>query len=234
MPLSRLRSPFARGAAAGAAAGLLSATVAFWLLEPVLRRAVALEGGGAGPVSRTLQERLGAPVGFIVVGVAYGLLLAAVDRGARAGGTPWRRSLLLSAALFTGLVAFPQLRYPGNPPGVGDPATIGARTGAYLGAVAVGVLLVALLALAARALADDGRLDPARQVLLVAAGLVAAGLLWALLPDNPDRADVPAQLLWDFRVRSLGLNALLWLALGAAYGGLALRAADRSPAATAA
>ncbi len=33
--------------------------------------------------------------------------------------------------------------YPANPPGVGDSATIAARTGTYLGAVALGVAVVA-------------------------------------------------------------------------------------------
>lgn len=190
----------------------------------MLRQAIALEDAGGQPlVSRTVQERLGAPLGFVLIGVAFGLVLAAVDRGVRPGGTPWRRSLVLAAALFAGIVAFPQLRYPGNPPGVGDPDTIGARTGDYLGAVLVGVLLVALVALAARALADAGRLDPARQVLLVTGALVLAATCWALLPDPTGDAAVPAELLWDFRTRSLGLNALLWLSLGAVYGALGSR-----------
>lgn len=227
-----MRSSVARGAASGAAAGLLTATVAFLWLEPVLRRAVALEDtGGDALVSRTLQERLGAPLGFVVVGVAFGLLLAAVDRVLRAGGRPWSRSLLLTGALFAGLVAFPQLRYPANPPGVGDPDTIGARTGDYLAALVVGVLLVAIVGLAARSLAEQGRLVPVTQCLLTAGAVVLTALCWALLPDARDAVAAPADLVWDFRIRSLGLNALLWLVLGAAYGALSLREATaRRPA----
>lgn len=218
-----MHSRFARGALSGGAAGLLAATVGYVLLEPTLRAAIALEGGGEGPVSRSVQERLGAPVGFVLTGIALGLLLAAVDRLVRAGGAPWRRALLLTGALFTALVAVPQLRYPPNPPGVGDPDTIGDRTGAFLLAVALGVVLVALVALALRQLHDAGRLGPAQQVLVVGAGLAVVSLCWAVLPGASDPAAVPATLLWDFRIRSLGVTALLWAALGATYGALALR-----------
>ena len=227
-----MRSPVARGALSGAAAGLLAAAVAFVVLEPVLRDAVALEAAGDGPVSRAVQERVGAPLGYVLVGTALGLVLAVVDRAVRPAGRPWRRSLVLTGALFAALVAVPQLRYPPNPPGVGDPETLGTRTSAYLAAVVAGLLVVGVVALAARALSDAGRLDPARQVLLVAGALALTTMAWLLLPDAADPADVPADLLWDFRVRSLGVTALLWTALGLTYGALAERAArDRVAAA---
>lgn len=220
-----MRSPFVRGASSGAAAGLLAATAGYVLLEPSLRAAIALEGGGGGDglVSRGVQERLGAPVAFVLTGLALGLVLAAVDRWVRPGGTPWRRTWLLTGALFTALVAVPQLRYPANPPGVGDPDTIGDRTGAFLLAVALGVVVVALVGLVLRQLHDAGRLGPAQQVLVVAAGLALVATCWAVLPADDDPVEVPATLLWDFRIRSLGVSALLWAALGATYGALSLR-----------
>ena len=229
-----MRSPFVRGALSGAAAGLLAATVAYVLLEPTLRAAIALEGGtDDGLVSRSIQERLGAPVGFVLTGLALGLILAAVDRGVRAGGSSWQRSWWLTLALFTALVAVPQLRYPANPPGVGDPETIGDRTGAYLLAIALGVVVVAMVGVALRQLHETGRLGPAQQVLAAGAGLTLVAICWAVLPDYEDPIDVPATLLWDFRIRSLAVTTLLWAALGATYGALALRqqARDQPPVA---
>ncbi len=54
------------------------------------------------------------------------------------------------------------------------------------------------------------------------AGVVAYGLLLVLLPATPGGADaaVPAELVWEFRVRSLGGLALLWLGLGLGLGWL--------------
>lgn len=225
-----MRSPFLRGALSGAAAGLLAATVAFFLLEPVLREAIALEGGTEdGLVSRSVQERLGAPIGFVLTGVAFGLLLAAVDRAVRPGGRPWARSLTLTGALFSAVVAVPQLRYPPNPPGVGDPETIGARTAGYLLAIAVGIAVVGLVATMLRRMHDVHELTPGRQVGVVTGGLVLVALAWLLLPGSSDPGDVPADLVWDFRVRSLGVSALMWSALGATYGALALRASSARP-----
>lgn len=219
-----MRSPFVRGAASGVAAGLLAATVAYVVLEPSLRAAIALEGGGDdGLVSRGVQERLGAPVGFVLTGLALGLVLAAVDRAVRSGGTPWQRAWWLGLALWTALVAVPQLRYPANPPAVGDPDTIGDRTGAYLLAIALGVMVVALVGLAVRQLHDAGRLGPAQQVATVAVGLALVAVCWTALPGNDDPVDVPATLLWDFRIRSLAVTTLLWAGLAAGYGALGLR-----------
>jgi hypothetical protein len=227
-----MRSRFARGAAAGAAAGLVAATLAFFWLEPVLREAIALEGGGTiaddGIVSRSVQERVGAPLGFVLVGLAFGLVLAAVDRAARPSADPWRRALVLTGGVALAAFVVPQLRYPANPPGVGDPETVTSRTGAYLVAVVLGALIAVLVAIAWRTLADDtGRVPPGSQVGVVAGALLLVALTWLALPSSGDPVEVPAALLWDFRIRSLGVTALLWVVLGATYGALTLRTAAR-------
>ena len=122
----------------------------------------------------------------------------------------------------------PFLRYPANPPGVGDPATIGLRTGAWLAAIVIG------LAVVAAAWQVHGRLraasEPARH--LAVAGVLVAGtaLLW-LLPANPDPVDTPAEVIWPFRMLSLLAIALLWAALGAGFGLAGVRAARTAGAA---
>jgi predicted cobalt transporter CbtA len=63
-----------------------------------------------------------------------------------------------------------------------------------------------------------------------AAGLTAVlvALVLVLVPDNPDTiaADVPAVVVWDFRLASLGQLLVLWAALGLAAGWLLDRAAQ--------
>ena len=59
-------------------------------------------------------------------------------------------------------------------------------------------------------------------VALVGALLVTAGYL--LLPDSGDAVDLPASVVWDFRIRSLGVLALLYACLGAVFGLLTERA----------
>ena len=58
-----MRNVFLRGALAGAAAGLLTSVAAYVWLEPVLSRAIELEGPADGEpvVSRRTQQLLGLP-----------------------------------------------------------------------------------------------------------------------------------------------------------------------------
>lgn len=220
----------ARGALAGAAGGLLAGVVAALLVEPVIDRAIALEDAAAAAsgepaggelVSRTTQQFLGLPFGTMIAGVAVGLLFALAYRLLPPAGDLWRRSTVLGAAAFTAVVLIPQVRYPANPPAVGDPDTIVDRTVAYLLVLALGVLVVLGAALAVRALQSRGWSRPVRQLTVAAGSAVVVGVGYAVLPDSGDAITVPADLLWDFRLRSLAVNVTLWSALAVAFGLLA-------------
>lgn len=220
-----MRNVFVRGAAAGAVAGLLTSLAAYFWLEPVLSRAIALEGpsDGHGPVSRETQKLLGMPTGFLLVGLALGLLFAAVYRALPSDTTAWRRSTALAAAGFVALALVPQLRYPANPPGVGDPETIAGRTGSYLLAVGLGVAVVAGGYAALRNLRDRGLAASTRHAVVAATIVVTVAVGYLLLPDSGDSVDAPAALVYDFRIRSIGLLALLYALLGGVFGALTER-----------
>ena len=231
-----MRNVFVRGAVSGAAAGLLTSGAAYVFLEPTLDAAIALEGpsDGEGPVSRETQKLLGMPLGFLFAGLALGLLFAVAYRVLPARAEPWRRSLGLAAGGFAALALIPQLRYPANPPGVGDPETISGRTSAYLLAVALGVLVVSGAYAGARALQARGVSAPVRHSAVAVLAVVAVAIGFALLPDNTDPVGAPAALVWQFRIRSIGLLVLLYAALGAVFGALTLRShPTAAPASTA-
>ena len=63
------------------------------------------------------------------------------------------------------------------------------------------------------------------------AGAYAAAVTvaWLVFPANPDAIEVPANLIWHFRIQSLGGNAILWVVAGTVFGFLADRATARSP-----
>ena len=107
------------------------------------------------------------------------LALGEVERDAG----PARTALGLGAIAFVVLYLVPFLKYPPNPPSVGDPATIGDRTALYFGMLAISVL-AAIAALRLRVQALD-RLGPDRAtpaaigafvLVVVAAGLVMPGV----------------------------------------------------------
>ena len=226
-----MRNVLARGAVAGGAAGLVTSLAAYVWVEPVLTAAIALEGpsDGEGPVGRQTQKLLGMPVGFLLLGIALGLVFAVVYRRLPAVASAWSRSLGLAVAGLTALALVPQLRYPANPPGVGDPETVGARTVSYLLAVTLGIAVVAGAYAALRTLRARGVPPSVRQpaVVVGAVTVVAAGYL--LLPDSGDAVHPPAALVYDFRIRSLGLLVMLYATLGALFGILSERAEKRLP-----
>jgi hypothetical protein len=144
---------------------------------------------------------------------------------------PWRRAVRLAGAGFVGVSVIPFLRYPANPPAVGDPGTVDARTRLYLVAVLIGLVAVAAAWRLHRRLLGRGVAEPLRQLAVV--GIVLLGLAATfLLPGVVEASDAPAELIWGFRMASLATLATLWFGLGAVFGLLGERAtrALRRPA----
>lgn len=218
-----MRSLASRGATAGGVAGLVSSAWSLVLVEPVLQRAIDLEGAADGPVSRSVQRLVGLPAGTVLVGVALGLLFALAYRAVPSGADPWTRSLALALGGFLALVLIPQLVYPASPPGVGSSATIGQRTDTYLAAVLLGTTVVLAGYVALRDLARRGVPAPVRQTAVMAAAVVIVAVGYALLPPSPDSVEAPASLVWQFRMLSIGGLAVLFAVLGAGFGALSVR-----------
>lgn len=208
---------------------MLTSIAAYVVVEPVLEGAIALEGGGEGPIGRQTQKLLGLPIGLLLIGLSLGLLFALAYQLLPSTSDAWHRSLGLALGGFLALALTPQLRYPANPPGVGDPDTITGRTSSYLLAVALGVAVVTTSYWALRTLARKGIRPSVRQPLVVLAGVLVVTAGYLLLPDSGDPNDLPASLVWDFRIRSLGVLALLYASLGTIFGLLTERA-ERSVA----
>ncbi len=179
------------------------------------------------PVSRAVQSTVGLGVALLLYGTALGGIFAmafAFCYG-RVGALQSRTTALLVGGLgFIAMFLVPFVKYPGNPPAVGDPDTIGRRTALYFVMMAVSVLAAAGSVLVARSLA--ARLGNWNAVLVAAGGYVAvvalAGLLMPAVNEMP--ADFPATLLWRFRLASAGVQLVLWGTLGLLFGALTNRA----------
>jgi hypothetical protein len=223
-----------RGMAAGLLAGLLAGLFALFIGEPFVDQAIRLEEAAAGGHGEEVFGRSTQKVGLffatglfgVTVGGMFGIAYA-YFRGRLASGSEWYRSLSLAGAVFAGAFLFPYVKYPANPPTVGDPETIGDRTAAYFTMVALSLLVVLAAWHAARRLRERGISAPVRQ-LAVGLGVVAAvGTLFFVLPDAPDPGGFPSGLLWNFRLSSFGTQLVYWTGLGAAFGLLCERASRR-------
>lgn len=244
-----IRTHLRRGLLAGLVAGLLAGLFGFAFGEPILDRAIALEeqagshqDGHAGDhhdETETFgrgEQKGGLFLATGLYGAAMGALfgLASGLFGGRLGGGGWGRSLKLALAVFSGAVLVPFLKYPPNPPGVGtDPETLTARTLSYLAIVALSLLAVFFAWRLSREL--GGLSTPARHLAVGAFLAVSWGLLLFLLPGFEGAAaeGVSAELVWAFRLSSLGTQAVLWAGIGCVFGVLAERASARSGSETA-
>lgn len=240
-----------RALAAGLVAGLLLALYTLSVTEPKIDQAIALEQArtavqapaehaGIDHVERPLFSRRsqvgGGALATVIysgmVSVTFGTVLASIRHRlpdwSELGRTAW-----LAAVTFGAVALIPGVKYPGNPPGVGDPGTVNERTVQYLVLVVLSIALAVLLTRLSGWL--QSRVDgPTRVVAIAAATVIGYGLLLVVMPGSPDAIDptVPAQLVWDFRLRSLGGLALLWVAIGIGLGWGLERAMASEPVTT--
>ncbi|GIH76915.1 membrane protein [Planobispora longispora] len=189
---------------------------------------------GEGALVSRGGQRFGLFLALALYGVALGGLFALVHAAVRGRAGPRSAPVLavvLAVTAFAAVVLVPFLKYPANPPAVGDPGTINQRTVLYLVAVVIGILAAAAGAAAHRVAAGS---DPALRWLAAgAATLLPVAAAWAFLPEIAEvPAGFPADLLWDFRVASLGTQAVFWLGVGALFA-LAVRERTTAPPAPA-
>lgn len=219
----------ARGLAAGLIAGVLAGLFGLAFGEPVLDRAIASSsnaghsqeeaGGGNSRGEEEVFGRGAQKAGLVIGTVLYGAsaggvfgVVSAFLRG-RSEMSGWARSLSLAAAVFAGAVLMPFLKYPPSPPG-GEPTA--EQTSVYLAMVALSLLAVFFAWRISRRMADASA--PARHLSAAGFVLVSFAALYALLPSAAGAGEVDAGLLWQFRLSSLGTQAVLWTAIGCVFG----------------
>lgn len=235
-----VRNLLVRGMLAGLAAGALALVVAYLLGEPQVNAAIAFEEAHSHEhevevVSRGVQSTAGLATGVLVYGVALGGIAAlafcfALGRIGRFGARA--TAALLSGAALLAVYVVPFLKYPANPPSVGDPDTIGKRTTLYFLMMVLGILLAVAATILGRRLAPK----LGNWYATVAAGaafVVAIGLAYAFLPAiNEVPHGFSATLLWQFRLSALAIQLVLWTAFGLIFGHLAERAVPAPQGAT--
>lgn len=272
------------GALAGALAGLLAFVFAKVFAEPQIQAGADYESGreeaqhalvqaagkamadhdGGELFSRAVQGNLGIGAGMVLFGVAMGLLFAVVYTvclGRVGRLRPRTLALLVAGAGLVTIYLTPFLKYPANPPGVGNADTIGVRGGLYLIMVAGSVVFLGVAVWLGRRLAPKlGTWNAA-----VAGGglfVVLSAILMLVLPSlgelsanvadygpratetplplkNPAGQIVypgfPADVLASFRLYSVGAQVILWGVLGLVFAPLAdrtlRRGRERTPAA---
>jgi hypothetical protein len=230
-----VRSLLIRGMLVGLAAGVLAFVFAYLFGEPQVQQAIDFEdalarstGDPAGPeiVSRGVQRTLGLLAGTAALGVALGggfSLVYAYVYGRVGAAGPRATAAVLAAAAFVTITLVPFTKYPANPPAASDAETIGQRTLLYVAMIAITVTaLVAGSRVRSQLLARLGSWNASLVAGGVFIGLVAvAQLILPAIRETPQ--GFPADVLYRFRLASLGISAVLWLSIGLGFGAAAER-----------
>ena len=191
-----VRALLVRGMLAGLLAGVLGFVFAHQVGEASVDTAIAFESyveydvHHEAPevelVGRDLQSTAGLGTGTLIYGIGlgglFGLVFAAVY--GRLGGLAARATAAVLGLLgFIAVYLVPFLKYPANPPAVGDQVTIQYRTAVYLLLVLVSVaMMVFAVALQRRLMVRFGGWNAT----LLAAGvyILAMAVCYAVLPDD--------------------------------------------------
>ncbi len=164
---------------------------------------------------RGMLADLGA--GVLVFGVAVGGIAAlafcfALGRIGRFGARATAGLTTLGGFLLAYLV--PILKYPANPPAVGNPDTLDKRTILFLLMIALSVLLgIGAILLGRRLASAWGKWNASIAAGVAFVALVAVAMVFLPSGENTPKG-FPATGLWEFRMASIGVQAVLWAAFG--------------------
>jgi predicted cobalt transporter CbtA len=218
---------------AGTIAGIILGVLNQALVEPYMDRAISIETQNAIKEGKVIDPvelqnyRLWQKAGEIAAGTIMGMSLAAlfgiVFEYSRSSILPHSHSNIKKALILAGIMWFvlfliPALKYPGNPPAVGDPGTIYYRESLYVAILAISGFSALGLAFLYRKLgsrASNNKYKIIAIPLIYAAIIVGAFLI---LPPNPDKITAPMDLVQGFRITSAFTMSILWGLLGLILG----------------
>jgi predicted cobalt transporter CbtA len=202
------------------------------LVEPYIDRAISIEtqnaikeGEVVDPVelqNYRLWQKGGEIVAAIILGISLSALFGIVFLYGRSSILSHSNSNIKKAIVLAGIMWFvlfliPALKYPANPPAVGDPETIYYRESLYIAILAISGFSALGLAFAYRRLGFSSNMT--RKIVLLV--LIYAAIMivaYVALPPNPDEIAIPMDLVQEFRFTSAFTMSVFWGLLGIIFG----------------
>lgn len=159
-------------------------------------------------------EVVAAAVYGISLGALFGIIFA-YSKNALPGSNNKKKALFLAGILWFVLYLVVAIKYPANPPAVGNPETIYYREALYVAFIAISGFTALILAL----LWKRVKINSKKIVFpLVYAGIMTAAYL--AMPANPDPINISMELVQNFRVWTAVTIGIFWGLLGIIFGSL--------------
>ena len=222
------------GLLVGAYFNVINVPVMEWAisLEEAAAEAEAAASGGSGgdeggiAVSLGLQ-RIGMVAGLVVVGVLAGAIFTGLYhlvRRATPGWNIWAWATIAGLLGFWAFSLFTQIKYPLNPPGIGEEGTLLSRQFFQFLFVVISLISVVGVLLAVKLVNESSTQGFQRFVRYAAVGVSYAAVALVLsyaIPGNPDAIPewVPNALIIMFRTFTLVGHFLLWMIIAGGVAG---------------
>ncbi len=212
----------------GAISGIILAGMNLLVVEPFIDKAIGLETAKAIASGKHVDlneqnayriwQKSGSIVAGSVLGMAYGSLLGIVYTFSRKflpfSNDDRKKAIFLSIVIYAVLFVIPFLKYPGNPPAVGNPATIYLRESLFLGYLAVSTITTLSLGI----LFYKFRHVKHISIIIPLVYAVVISSAFVLFPSNPDKISIPMDLVNSFRIVTALTQLGFWIVLGIIFG----------------
>jgi predicted cobalt transporter CbtA len=147
------------------------------------------------------------------IGSLYGIVFA-YTRGSISGTNNKKKALIVASIMWFVLFLMPALKYPPNPPAVGNPETIYYRQSLYVAFLAISGFSALGLAFLYRKMASS---NTKKAIIPSVYAAIMAGAYLAM-PANPDPINAPIDLVIGFRITSAITISMFWALLGVIFG----------------
>jgi predicted cobalt transporter CbtA len=213
----------------GAFAGFIHGVVNFAIVEPYLDQAIGIENQNlfaSGNEEDTPQfwaeydgyrdwQKSGQILAGIILGVSMGSLFGivfALSRSSLPGSNNVKKSIILACVMWFTLVFIPFLKYPANPPTVGDVDTVVLRSILYLSFIAIsGIGAVSFYQISKKLKGNK------KFAVLIGYGVFIT-IAFVAMPENPDEITAPMSLVNEFRLMSILGIFSYWISVGIILG----------------
>ena len=212
---------------AGAIAGTILGVMNQVAVEPYIERAIELEMQNTVQSGQVIDSdeftayRFWQKGGEIVAGTILGLsigslfgIVFAYTHSSIPGSNNKKKALIVAGIMWFVLFLMPALKYPANPPAVGDPETIYYRQTLYVAFLAISGFSALGLAFLYRRM---GSLNTKKTIIPAAYAVIIAGAYLAM-PSSPDPINAPMDLVIGFRAASAITLSIFWGLLGVIFG----------------
>lgn len=213
----------------GAFAGFIHGTVNFAIVEPYLDQAIGIENQNlfdSGEEEDTAEfwveyegyrtwQKSGQILAGVILGTSVGALFGIVfvlSRNSLPGNHDVKKSLLLAGIMWFTLYLIPFLKYPANPPTVGDGETVVLRAILYLSFIAISGIGALVFYKLSKKFKNNKKF-----ISLIGYGIFIS-VVFLVMPENPDEITAPMNLVNEFRLMSvLGVSSF-WISVGVILG----------------